>query len=354
MISNSKYFKRSATLPVDKFFEDVLYNKKYGYYCNEIPFGRNGDYITSPEISFLFSEMVAIWIISTWEVLGKPKNFNLVELGPGNGKLINYLTNIFKNFPQFNKSTSVFLYEKSNLLKKKQKKILKTKKIKWVTNFSKINKGPVIFIGNEFFDAIPIKQFIKKKNIYFEKNYFLNKSKFIKELLKKIPKKKTIQIKKYRTLKNLDFIEYPYMGFKELEKIIKKIKKNSGGILLIDYGYVQSKNENTLQSVKNHKRNDLLSNLGKADITSLVNFKLLDEFFSTKNLKVKNIVSQSVFLKKLGIVERANNISKKMQFTQKADLYLRMKRLLDPQTMGNLFKVIFAYKAKKNNFVGFD
>ena len=144
------------------------------------------------------------------------------------------------------------------------------------------------------------------------------------------------------------------MGFKELEKIIEKIKKNSGGILLIDYGYVQSKNENTLQSVKNHKRNDLLSNLGKADITSLVNFKLLDEFFSTKNLKVKNIVSQSVFLKKLGIVERANNISKKMQFTQKADLYLRMKRLLDPQTMGNLFKVIFAYKAKKNNFVGFD
>ena len=151
----------------------------------------------------------------------------------------------------------------------------------------------------------------------------------------------------------MKFIEFPQLGFNELKKIIKKISELNGGILLIDYGYLKPNNTNTLQSVMRHKKNSLLNNLGNADITSLVNFKLLNEYLIKNNLNVKKIVTQKFFLEKMGILERANKLSLNMSFKEKTNLYLRLKRLLDEKLMGKLFKVIFAYKFKQNNFLGF-
>ena len=354
MISNQNFFRSVKTLPVDKFIENVLFNKKIGYYTTKIPFGRTGDFLTAPGISNLFSEIIGIWLISAWNTLGKPEKFNIVELGPGDGNLIKILIKTFQQFPEFNKSTNIFLYEKSNLLKKLQKKNINDPKVKWISNFTSIKKGPVIFFGNEFFDSIPIKQFFRKKNLLLEKYYSLNKKNKINEIYKKASHKDILQIKKFKILNNLKFIEFPKLGLDELSKIIKKISKLKGGLLIVDYGYLTPQNKNTLQSLIKHKRNSLLNNLGKADITSLVNFSLLNEFFIKNNLKVKKIVSQKFFLEKMGIIERANNLSKKMSFKEKTNLYLRLKRLLDTKLMGNLFKVIFTYKFKKNNFLGFE
>tara|TARA_Y100000768_G_scaffold281105_1_gene216050 strand:- start:3317 stop:4381 length:1065 start_codon:yes stop_codon:yes gene_type:complete len=353
MKSNLKFFKRSKTLAVDNFLRNVLYDKKFGYYTSRLPIGEKGDFITSPKISSLFSEIVSIWIVSSWETFGKPKNFNIVELGPGDGSLTSVLLKSFKKFPRFNSIKKVFLYEKSNYLKKLQKKIISSKEAKWITNFDQIKKGPVVFFGNEFFDAIPIKQFKKINNYLYEKNYALSKNLDIREVFKKASNNDTKIIKSYKTLKKLKFIEFPKMGFQELEKMIKKISKSKGCILMIDYGYLKPNNQNTLQSVIKHKKNDLLNNLGKADITAHVNFKLLEEFFQKKGLKIKNIITQKQFLEKMGILERAKFLSKKMKFSNQADLYFRVKRLLSPSSMGELFKVILAYKLNKDNFIGF-
>ena len=122
---------------------------------------------------------------------------------------------------------------------------------------------------------------------------------------------------------------------------------------MIDYGYLKPNNQNTLQSVMKHQKNILLDNLGKADITAHVNFKLLDEFFSKNDLKTKKIVTQKQFLEDMGILERAKIIAKKMRFSDQSNLYLRLKRLLSPNLMGNLFKVILAYKFNNKNFAGF-
>ena len=157
----------------------------------------------------------------------------------------------------------------------------------------------------------------------------------------------------FKSLKELEFIEFPKIGFQELKKIAKKINQLKGCILLIDYGYFKSNNQNTLQSVMKHKRNDLLKNLGKADITSHVNFELLKEFFSKNNLNIKNVITQRQFLKSMGIIKRAEKVAKKMKFTEQTNLYLRIKRLLSPRYMGNLFKVVLAYKFRKDNFAGF-
>ena len=354
MKSNLKFFKKDKSLPVDKFFLNVLYDKKNGYYATKQPFGEKGDFITSPKISNLFSEIIAIWIISTWQLFGKPENLNIIELGPGDGSLTKVLLKVFKKFPDFNKAKKIYLYETSSFLKNLQKKNIKCSEVKWVKTFKNINNGPVIFFGNEFFDAIPIKQFKNEKGILLEKYYSLDKKNKIKEIFKKASKQDVSIINSYKSLLKLKFIEFPKYGFRELKKIIKKILQVKGCLLLIDYGYLKSNNQNTLQSVMRHKKNNLLSNLGKADITSHVNFELLNEFFIQNNLRVKKIIPQQKFLKSMGIIERAEMIAKKMRFRDQSNIYLRLKRLLGSRLMGELFKVTLAYKSKSSKFFGFN
>ena len=354
MKSNLKFFKNSKELPLDNFFGNVLYDKKFGYYSRKNPFGKEGDFITSPGISNLFSEMVAIWIVATWEMFGKPKILNLVELGPGDGSLTKKLLSISKRFPKFDSAKKIYLYEKSNFLKEIQKKNLKNFKVKWVNNFNKIKNGPIIFFGNEFFDALPIKQFKRdKKNIY-EKYLKLGKNYKIQEFFKSAKLQDIKIIQSYKILNNLKNIEFPKSGFKELKKVTKSINRLNGCVLLIDYGYFKPHNQNTMQSVMKNKKNNLYHNLGKADVTAHVNFSLLREFLIKNNLKVKKIVYQKDYLNNLGILKRADIIAKNMKFREQANLYLRLKRLLDPKMMGELFKVILAFKFKNSNFLGFN
>ena len=355
---NPKNFdlKKNKLIPVDEFVNKVLYHPKFGYYSKKIPFGRKGDFITAPTISNLFSEIITVWLVSCWEKLGKPKNFNFVELGPGDGSLTKVLVNTIKNFPEFNKSIKVHLYEKSDLLKKLQNRNINNLKVKWIDNFKSIKKGPIIFFGNEFFDAIPIKQFFILKNDLYEKCYIINKKTGLNETYRKISSEDFSQIKSYKTLKNLKFIEYPKLGFEELNKMINKISELKGGIMLIDYGYLNYLNRSTLQSVMKNKKtniNEIFKNLGKTDITYLVNFNLLKEYFLKQKLQVKNIVSQKFFLEKMGIIQRAKILEKKMNQRQKEYMSQTLMRLLHKDSMGNLFKVIFAFNTKKNNFLGF-
>ncbi len=345
--------KKRDKLSLDKFIDLSLYDKKFGYYVKKNPFGKKGDFVTAPNISRLFSEMIAIWIIKFWQSLGSPKKFNLIELGAGNGEMMKIIIESFQNFPVFLNSCNFIIHEKSPSLIKIQKKKLIKSKITWISKISRIKKIPSIFIANEFFDSIPIKQFLREGNSLFEKYYSLDKKNNILSVYKKASFKENIEIKKFKSLKYLKFIEFPKLGFDILDKMVKKINKFNGGILFIDYGYLNPSNKSTIQSILKHKKNALFENLGKADITYLVNFNLLKEFFLLKNLKVKSIVTQKFFLEKMGIIERANILSKKMSFKQQSNLFLRLKRLLDVKLMGKLFKVIFAYKFKEDNFLGF-
>jgi NADH dehydrogenase [ubiquinone] 1 alpha subcomplex assembly factor 7 len=353
MKSINKYFLKSKKIPIDNFIGNALYDKNYGYYSKKIPFGKYGDFVTAPEISFLFSEMLALWIVSLWTHLNKPKIFNVVELGPGSGRMNSILIKVFKKFPEFFNSTNIFLYEKSKILRKLQKKNLFGKKIRWIKNFNNIKSGPVIFLGNEFFDAIPIKQYKKINNILYEKYVKLEKNLTIKTFFKKTNLKTIKKLRKFNLIKNQSFIEFPKQGLEELDLITDTIKRLNGGLLLIDYGFLKQKGADTLQSVKNHKRNMLFNNVGNADITSLVNFNLLKVYFKKKKLTTNNIVTQEFFLKKMGIIDRAEILSKKMNFQEKSEIYYSLQRLLSPKQMGELFKVIFAFKLKKKFFTGF-
>ena len=114
----------NGILSIDKFIERALYDKKFGYYSQNNPFGKKGDFVTSPLISSLFSEMVSIWVISFWMKIGKPKKFSFVELGPGNGAFCKTFCNTLKKFPEFEKSVKIYLLEKSEKLIKTQKNLI--------------------------------------------------------------------------------------------------------------------------------------------------------------------------------------------------------------------------------------
>ena len=156
--------KKSLKIPLDKFINLSLYDNKSGFYMKKNPFGKKGDFITAPNISRLFSEMIAIWIISFWKSLGSPKKFNLIELGAGNGEMMRVFIESFKRFPSFFSSCNFIIHEKSPSLIKIQKKKFSKDKIIWTSQISRIKKNSSIFVANEFFDSIAIKQFRKNKN----------------------------------------------------------------------------------------------------------------------------------------------------------------------------------------------
>ena len=341
--------KKKNSLPLDKFINLSLYDKKSGYYMKKNVFGKKGDFTTAPNVSRLFSEMIAIWIISFWQSIGSPKKFNLIELGAGNGELMRILIESFRNFPIFFKSCNLIIHEKSPFLKKIQKKLLSKSKITWKAKINNIDRIPCIFIANEFFDSIAIKQFRKKKNLWFEKFVSLNDKEKAYFFEKKIDMKKFEKKISFAISKNQNFIEYSNLGFDYLKDISNIIKKNNGGFLLIDYGYTDKKMKNTLQAISNHKFANILDNIGNIDITHNINFSLYKRFIKQISGLNSKLTTQRNFLLKLGINQRAEIISKNRNFLKKADIFYRLKRLIDKKQMGNLFKVMLI-KNKKNNF----
>ena len=155
--------KNNSKISLDKFIDKALYDKSKGYYINKNPIGKEGDFITSPNISVMFSEMIAIWLIAFWEKLGFPKKINIIELGAGNGEMMYQILKSIDNFKKFRSSAKFYIIEKSSYLKKIQKKKIQNNNVIWLDNLNKISENISIFIANEFFDALPIKQFIKKK-----------------------------------------------------------------------------------------------------------------------------------------------------------------------------------------------
>jgi len=340
---------KSNNLSLDQFIDWALYNKDSGYYMKQNPFGKEGDFITAPNITRLFSEIITIWLITFLKSLGSPKKFNLIELGAGNGEMIKVICETLKNFPEHFNSCKFMIHEKSQYLIDKQKINLKTEKITWIENLDKNFKDPTIFLANEFFDALPIKQFFKRQDDWYERFVDLTNPKEAKFIEIKTSIKLIEDRFNFEISKGQNIIEYSPDAFKYLKIISDIVEKNEGGILIIDYGYLNSKMQDTLQAVNNHKYTNILENIGENDITYNINFKLFQNFINqSKNLDTI-ITTQKKFLTSMGILQRAEIISKDIAFSKKTDLFYRIRRLIDEKQMGELFKVMLI-KSKNNEF----
>ncbi|MDA9769316.1 SAM-dependent methyltransferase [Candidatus Pelagibacter sp.] len=345
--------KNNNLFTLDKFIEESLYNKKYGYYMKKNPFGKDGDFITAPSISILFSEMIAIWVISFWEKLDCPEQFNLIELGAGNGEMMRVLINTFNKFPQFKNSCKINILEKSESLKKTQKANIKNAKIKWLSSLNQLNNFPCVFIANEFFDALPIKQFLKKDKKWYERYVNFTNEKQLEYLDIPFDMEKFEKKIKFKISYKQKFIEYSPLAAKYLKNIINKIKLNNGGILIIDYAYLEKEMKNTLQAVSKHKYCNVLKSFRNSDITYNLSFNLINMMIKKFGPCSSLTTTQKKFLTKLGILDRAEILSKNMPFSEKADIYFRIKRLINENQMGHLFKVMFISNLKNKFKLGF-
>ena len=349
------YIKQSPEgISLDQFIEICLFDKD-GYYKRSQPIGKSADFTTAPEISQLFGEILGLYIYDLWQKHIKCK-FNLIELGPGKGTLLADILRINKKFKLFLNSINLNLIEINKELIKLQKIILSNtqinfNKIHWSNNFDSIKHKPSIIFANEFFDCFAVQQFIKINQIWHEKKINFNKNEnrfFIHNIIiKNISlSKKLDELVERNGYNENQVIETSNTRKKYFNKICNFIRKNSGVIIVIDYGYLPPINYSTLQSVKFHRRTNILEDPGNQDITSLVNFQDLLEIAKGNNLNIYGPISQQAFLKKYGIEDRKKKILMKASKQQKDIIEKGYETLIAQDQMGDIFKflIISTYK----------
>ncbi len=331
---------KKGKINISQFMELCQYGKN-GYYIKKNPIGRNYDFITSPEISQMFGEILGLFIINFWEKNIRNK-FNLIELGPGRGTLLNDLLRVAYVNKNFINATNITLIEKNEELIKLQKKCLKNlnfDRVNWSKEF-KITKSniPSIIYANEFFDCFPIRQFFKNE-IWFEKfiNYNFYEKIFNFTNVKVIQNKILKNLEKFENVKVAELSESRIIYF---EKICKFVKKNKGVIIIIDYGYKNPPKNLSLQTLYNHKKTHLFENLGNQDITSHVNFDELMNIAKKSNLKIELYCNQKDFLISCGIKERKKKLKLNKSKDTIKNLDSEYDRLTNKSKMGNIFKVL--------------
>lgn len=346
-----KLIHEKGPLPLINFLKEALYGA-LGYYESSLVIGKTGDYITAPEISPLFGELIAFWCVAQWERALKPEKTRLIELGPGRGTLLKDVLITLEKFPAFFKTLEFFCLENSSFLREVQKETLSSYPINFEKNLSDIEKdGFSIIIANEFFDAFPIQQFILKKNRLYERNVTVKEGVFsfidlpydlfLKDLhLEQGRLQHTLSVLKTldRQEKELVIEESPLSD--HFIKIIEShlINGRGGTALMIDYGdYTPfSRSGNTLQALYKHKKISPLLYPGLCDITHQVDF-----FMMTKNTPLQPyFTTQGEFLKNLGIQERTEKISARLSREKALDFNKSTMRLINTQEMGALYKVL--------------
>ncbi len=339
-INKIKLVNNKKNLRLDKFIDLALYEKN-GYYLSKKPIGRKFDFVTSPEISQMFGEIMGVYLVYHWKEKINSK-FNLIELGPGNGTLFKDIERTAQILPNFFKNANVNLIEINKELRKIQKKNLnyfRQSKIRWLKTLNFRSKLPSIIYSNEFFDCFPVRQFLNNNNHWFERYVKFNEkeNKYCSINKRVINKKILNYLSKYKRQK---IYEVSYSRNKYFEQICKYLKKNRGLCILIDYGYNKKIKNFTLQAIYNHKKTSIFENIGHQDISSHVNFNELIEIAKQNKLQINEFASQRDFLIKYGIVERKKKLLTKNLNLNKNLLDEEVDRLINVDRMGNLFKCL--------------
>ncbi|NRB11401.1 MAG: SAM-dependent methyltransferase [Rickettsiaceae bacterium] len=346
-----KVIKKQGHIKIDEMMRQILSVNKGSYYRTKKDIGAKGDFITAPEISQLFGEVTAFWAIEQWEKMGCPKPFLLLELGPGQGVLMQDLLRVAKLKPEFFAAANIHLLEINPYFKAKQKSNLNIygKELTWLKSINEIPKIPIIMIANEFFDAMPIKQYKKIKKKWYESTMVIDpldgRIKYSNIAIKERLEKQLNQ--DHPNAKDGAIFEESIESLEIVRFLARHIKKYTGSSLIIDYGYdIATKSRqrgqynSTLQAIKNHQYHSVIDSMGEADLTAHVDFQALKKAARQQGIKEYDIYNQAGFLQKYGIILRYQNLQKKLPADEKQILAKQLYRLTDKTQMGELFKVL--------------
>lgn len=285
------------------------------YYATRDPLGKGGDFTTAPEISQIFGELTGAWLAGQWRAQGSPAAFTLLELGPGRGTLMQDALRATRGVPGFHGAMQLRLLEISPVLRALQREALAEYAVEWIETVEALPPLPLFAIANEFFDALPVRQFVgeaERKIDWRDGGFFF-------------------------TAPAQDITETGEAGESIMRLLANHINRFGGAALVVDYGYDGSARGDTLQAVRAHAYTDPLADPGEADLTAHVDFSALTR---AAGGGAHGPVAQGVFLKRLGAELRAATLCKSAAPAQCEAILSGLERLVSPAQMGELFKVL--------------
>ncbi|MEH6526246.1 MAG: SAM-dependent methyltransferase [Sneathiella sp.] len=328
--------EKHGPISVHDYMEMALTHPEYGYYARQNPFGKSGDFVTAPEISQMFGELIGLWCIDTWSKLGAPAKLNLVELGPGNGTLMGDALRSSMLVPEFAKAAQIHLVETSEQLRERQKSAINHPSVFWHSDFPILNNDPTIVIANEFFDALPIHQYESSAGQWHERRINWKDHQFAFSLADD----PTVGFPPPAEADSTNILEICPLGIRFIEKISQSLQKTGGAALIIDYGSAEAIYGDSFQAVRDHTTQNPLEDPGMSDLTAHVKFPQLIAEAQKHLVDIQGPTSQGRFLERLGIEARAALLSRSATEEQEKSIGSDLRRLTSATEMGTLFKVL--------------
>ncbi len=338
-----KLIKSSGPMPVWRYMQLCLMHPQHGYYVSRDPLGREGDFITAPEVSQMFGELLGLWAASVWRTIGSPTPLRLVELGPGRGTMMADALRALRVLPPLYQTLSVHMVEINPVLIEKQRSTLSgARDITWHDSIDEVPEGPAIILANEYFDVLPIHQVVKRESGWHERVVELAPSGELAfgAAAEPLPRFEVLLPPLVRAAPVGAVFEWRPDA--EIMKIARRVRDQGGAALIIDYGHVRSDAGDTFQAIARHSFTDPLKAPGLADVTAHVDFQALSRAAEDLGARVHGPVTQGEFLNRLGIEQRALTLMAKASHEVSEDISSALKRLAGGGRggMGSMFKVL--------------
>ena len=329
-------------LPVNEYMALCLFDPEDGYYTTREPFGAAGDFITAPEISQMFGELVAVWLHAAWTALGRPMPVTIAEIGPGRGTLMkDMLRTLSRLDPALTNGATFAMIETSPRLTEVQKQTLGATPfaIGWHETIDTLSRQPIFLVGNELFDAVPIRQFVRAGAGWRERVVGLDETSELRFFAGAGSVAPTLRPDDAAAAPQGAIAEVAPARAALMAAIAERISRHGGVGLFLDYGHLQPGLGDTLQALRTHNHEDVLANPGEADLTTHVDFAALAAIVRAHGLDA-HLSTQGDFLLGMGILERAGRLGADADQAARDKIADDVERLAGPQAMGELFKVL--------------
>ena len=324
----------NGPISVADYMALCLGDPEHGYYMNGDPFGPAGDFVTAPEVSQIFGEIVGAWLIHCWQLAGAPSPVRLTELGPGRGTLMADILRVAARTPAFRRAATIHLVETSPVLRAKQRLALAGHEITWHASFTEVPEGALLLVANEFFDALPIRQFVRVEGKWRERVIGVDASGVLAFGIG------AGQLDAGPDAAEGAILEICPAADALIADIAHRIARDGVAALIADYGHAQSAPGETFQAVRAHSYTDPLAAPGRADLTAHVDFAALARRANAEGAVAYGPVPQGDFLVALGLRERAAQLCGGAEPKTRHAVQAAVSRLAAPDQMGALFKIL--------------